>query len=132
MTQNQTNQDAMFYATNERAALVAVGDAASASPTSAGRHGEPDFVDTVRSWWKDGAFKVGGGGGQEFLVEMMRQANQTIVEHSTAWREARRTHPGRIDRGGRALPRRPGRDRVHRRLARVSRHAVRDRDPHGG
>ena len=84
MAENQTNQDAMFYATNDRAALVAVGDGISESDVGTGDMASRIFVETVKSCWKDGAFKLGGGGGQEFLVEMMREANQKISERSAA------------------------------------------------
>lgn len=84
MADNQTNQDAMFYATNDRAALVAVADGISESDVGTGDMASRLFVETVKSWWKDGSFKIGTGGGQEFLVEMMRQANQAISERSAA------------------------------------------------
>ena len=84
MAEHQTNQDAMFYAADDRAALVAVGDGISESDVGTGDMASKLFVETVKSYWNDGALKLGGGGGQEFLVEMMREANLKISERSAA------------------------------------------------
>src|SRR4029450_4591485 len=78
MADNQTNQDAMFYATNDRAALVAVADGISESDVGTGDMASRIFVETVKSWWKDGAFRIGTGGGEECLGARRRAGNQGV------------------------------------------------------